>query len=189
MKLKGLDGMSPPKQEMNDCESLPEVKRQDTSVKIEEVDEGSFLNMLESSTKTPKESFIREQSSTHSYSAPLYISPTIKPSKVVVKKDTQEQLHVYIHIHSKQDKTAFHLDHAMKGLGVGPAQVIVDKENCKPSAAISSVGFEKESTRDEDTIVKQNASGQDQWNNCVCVYAIVDKTIKKRQPTKVNKVV
>ena len=176
--------MSPAEQEMNDYEYLPEVKGQDTCVKVEEVDGGSLLNMQESSTKRPREAFIKEKSSTHSYSAPLYISPTTKASKVVVKKDTPEQNHVYIHIHSQQDKTAFHLDHVMQGLGEGPTQVIVDEENCKPSAAISSGGFEKELTRDEDAIVKQNAPGQDQWNNCV--YAVVDKTMKKRPPTKVN---
>ena len=50
---------------------------------------------------------------------------------------------------------------------------------------ISSAGLEKELTRDEDAIVKQNASGQGQ---CIdYVYAVVDKTKKKRPPTKVNK--
>ena len=50
---------------------------------------------------------------------------------------------VYIHVHSKQDKTAIHLDHVTQDLGDWPPEVIVDKENCKPSAAISSVGLEK----------------------------------------------
>ena len=36
--------MSPAEQEMDDCESLPEVKRQDACVTIEEGDEGSFLS-------------------------------------------------------------------------------------------------------------------------------------------------
>ena len=39
---------------------------------------------------------------------------------------------------------------------------MVDEENRKRSAAISSAGLEKELTRDEDSIVKQNASRQDQ---------------------------
>ena len=55
------------------------------------------------------------------------------------------------------------------------------------SAAISSVELEKELTREEYAIVKQNASGQDQCNDSV--YAVVDKTIKERQPTKVNRAV
>jgi len=172
---------------MNDYESLPEVKRQDTCIKIEEVDGGSVLNMQELSTKRSKEAFIMEQSSTDSYSGSLHISTTTEPSKVVVEKDSLEQHHVCIHIHSKQDKTAFHLDHVMHVPGECPSQVIVDEENCKSSAAISSVELEKELTRKEDAIVKQNASGQDQCNDSV--YAVVDKTRKKRQPTKVNKAV
>ena len=56
-------------------------------------------------------------------------------------------------------QTAFHLDHVMQDLGEWPSQVIVDGENCNLSAAISSVGLEKESvTREQDAIVKQNAS-------------------------------
>ena len=178
--------MSPYEQEMNDCESLPEVKRQETRVKIEGVDGGSVLNMQELLAKRSKEAFIKEQSSTDSYSGPLHISTTTKPSKVVAKKDSQEQHHVCIHINSKPDNTAFHLDHVMHVLGDCPPQVIVDEENCKSSAAISSVELEKELTW-EDAIVKQSASGQDQCSDSV--YAVVDKTRKKRQPTKVNKAV
>ena len=128
--------MSPVEQEMND-ESLPEVKRQSTCVEIEEVDGGLFLNMQESSTKRPNEVFMKEQSRTDRYSAPLCISSTTKPSKVVVKKHTPEH-HGYVHIHSKQDKVAFHLDHVIQDLGDWPSQVIVHEENCMPSAAISS---------------------------------------------------
>ena len=177
--------MSPAEQKMDDCESLPEVKRQDACVTMEEGDGGSFLSIQESSTKRPKEALI-EQSCTNSYSDPLHISATTKPSKVLVKKDTPEQHQVYVHIHSKEDKTAFHLDHVMQDLGEEASHVIVDEENCEPSAALSSAGVEKELTReDEDAIVKQNASGKDQ---CIdCVYAVVDKTKKKRPPTKVNK--
>ena len=170
---------------MDDLESLPKVKRQDTCVKIEEGDEGSFLSMQESSTKRPKEALIEEQSSTDSCSDPLYISATTKPLKVVPKKDTPEQHQVYVHIHPKQYKAAFHLDHVMQDVDEWPSHVTVDEENCKPSGAISSVGLEKELTRNEDAIVKQDASGQlHQCNDCV--YAVVDKTMKKRQLTKVN---
>ena len=130
---------------------------------------------------------MKEQSRTDSYSAPLYISSTTKPSKVVVKKDTPKQHHVYVHIHSKQDKTAFHLDHVMHVPGECQSQVIVDEENCRSSAAISSVELEKELTGEEDAIVKKNESGEDPCNDSM--YAVVDQTIKKRQPTKVNKVV
>ena len=101
--------MSPAEQEMDDCESLPEVKRQDVCATIEEGDRGSFLSKKESSTKRPKESLIEEESSTNSYSDPLHISATIKPSKVVVRKDTPVQHQVYAQIHSKQAKAAFHL--------------------------------------------------------------------------------
>ena len=166
---------------MDDYESLPEVKRQDACVTIEEGDGGSFLSKKESSTKKPKESLIEEESSTNSYSDPLHISATTKTSKVVVKKDTPVQHQVYAQIHSKQAKAAFHLDHVMQDLGEQPSQVMVDEENCKPSAAVSSAGLEK----DEDAMGKQNTSGQDQ---CIdCVYAVVDKTKKKRPPAKVNK--
>ena len=79
--------MSPVEQEMDDCESLREVKRQDAGVTIEEGDGGSFLSKKESSTKRPKQSFIQEESSTNSYSDPLHISATTRPSKVVVKRD------------------------------------------------------------------------------------------------------
>ncbi|XP_015760615.1 PREDICTED: uncharacterized protein LOC107339810 isoform X7 [Acropora digitifera] len=169
-------------QEMDDYESLPEVKRQDACVTIEQGDGGSFLSKKESSTKRPKESLIEEESSTNSYSDPLHISATTKTSKVVVKKDTPVQHQVYAQIHSKQAKAAFHLDHVMQDLGEKPSQVMVDEENCKPSAAISSAGLEKELTRDEDAVVKQNASAQ---NQCIdCVYAIVDKTMKKLPPAK-----
>ena len=68
-QIEGLDSMSPAEQEMNNCESLPEVKRQDTCVIIEG-DGGSFLSMQESSKKIPKESLIEEESSTNSYSDP-----------------------------------------------------------------------------------------------------------------------
>ena len=157
---------------------------QDACVTIEEGD-GAFLSIRESSTKRPEESLIEERSNTNSYSDPLHISATTKPSKVVVTKDTPEQHQGYVHIHSKQDEAAFHLDHVMQDLGEEPSQVIVDEENSKPSAAISSAGLEKELTRDEDVIVKQSASGQDQ---CIdCVYAVVDKTKKKRPPPTVNK--
>ena len=176
--------MSPAEQEIDDCESLSAVKRQDACVTIEEED-GAFLNIQESSTKRPKESLIEEQSNTNSYYDPLHIFATTKPSKVVVTKDTPEQHQVYVRIHSKQDEAACHLDHAIQHLVKEPSQVMVDEENCKPSAAISSAGLGKELTRDEDAMVKQNASGQDQ---CIdCVYAVVDKTKKKRPPTKVNK--
>ena len=176
--------MSPAEQKMDDCESLPEGKQQDACVTIEEGGGGLFLSKKESSTKRPKEALIEEQSGTNSYCGALYISATSKPSKVVVKTDTPEQHQVIVQIHSKQDKTAFHLDHVMQDLGERPAQVIVDEENCKPSAAVSSAGLE-ELNRDEDAMVKQNASEQDQCINCV--YAVVDKTRKKRPPTKVNK--
>ena len=176
--------MSPVEQEIDDYESLPKVKRQDACVTIEEGDGKSFLSMQESSNKRPKEALTsEEQSSTNSYSDPLHISATTKPSKVVVKKDTEPH-QVYVHIHSKKDKAAFHLDHVMRDLGESPSQVIVDEENCKPSAAISSAGLEKALTGDDDAIVRKNASGQDQCDNCL--YAVVDKTMKKRQATKVN---
>ena len=72
--------------------------------------------MQESSRKRPKESLIEEQSSTEIDSDPLHILVTTKHSKVMVKKDTSE-LQVYIHVHSTQDKIAFHLDHVMQDLG------------------------------------------------------------------------
>ena len=131
--------MSPAEQEMDECKSLSEVKRQDTCVTIEEGDGGSFLSKKESSTKRLKQSLIEEESSTNSYSDPLHISATTRPSKVVVKKDTPLQHQVYAQIHSKQTKAAFHLDHVMQDLGEEPSQVMVDKKNCKPSAAVTSV--------------------------------------------------
>ena len=173
--------MSPAEQEMDDYESLPDVKRQDGCVIIEEGDGESFLCIQDSSTERPKEALIEQESSTNSYSDPLHISAT---TKAVVKKDTPGQHRVYAQIHSKQAKATFHLDHVMQDLGEEPSQVIVDEENCMPSAATSSAGLEKEFPR-EDAIVKQNASAQ---NQCVdCMYAIVDKTMKKLPPAKVNK--
>ena len=143
------------------------------------------MSEKEPSTKRLKPSLIEEESSTSSYADPLHISATTRPSKVVVKKDTPRQHQVYAQIHLKQTKAAFHLDHIMHDLGEEPSQVMVDEENCKPSADTSSAGLEKELTRDEDAMVKQNASGQDQ---CIdCVYAVVDKTMKKLPPAKVNK--
>ena len=70
----------------------------------------------------------------------------------------------------------------MQDLGEYASQLTVDEEKSKPSAGISSVGLEN-----EEAIVNQNLSGQDQPSND-WVYAIVDKTKKKRQPPKVNKV-
>ena len=49
------------------------------------------------------EALIEEQSSTVLDSDSLHILVTTKPAKVVVKKDTPEH-HVYIHVHSTQDK-------------------------------------------------------------------------------------
>ena len=184
IKLKDLDSISPAEQEMVDCEYVHEVKRHDACVTIKKGDGGSFFSIQESSARRPKEALIEEQSGKNSYFDPLHISAT-KRSKVVVKKDNPEQHQVYVHIQSKKDKSAFYLDHVMQDLGEEPSQVMGDEENCKPSAARSSVGLEKELTRDEDAMVKENASGQDQ---CIdCVYAVVDKTKKKRPPTKVNK--
>ena len=185
IKLKDLDSMSPGEQEMDAYESVSDVKLQDACVTTKEGDGGLFLSIQESSARRPKEALIEEQSYTNSYSDPLHISATTKPSKVLVKKDTPEQHQVHVHIHSKKDKAAFHLDHVMQDLDEEPSQVRLDEENCKRSAAISSARLEKELTRDQDAIVKQNASGQDQCINCV--YAVVDKTKKKRPPTKVNK--
>ena len=68
--------------------------------------------MQESSKKRPKEALIEEQSSTDIDSDPLHILATTKPSKVVGKKDLPEH-QVYIHVHSTQDKIAFHLDHVI----------------------------------------------------------------------------
>ena len=45
-------------------------------------------------------------------------------------------------------------------------------------------GVKRPDACDEDAIVKQTSSGQDQCNDCV--YSVVDKTMKKRQPAKVN---
>ena len=98
---------------------------------------------IQGSSERPKEALIEEQSSTSSFCDPLHISATTEPSKVVVKKDTPEQHQVNVHIHSKQDKTAFHLDHGMQDLREGPSQVIVDEENCKTSPAISTCDSNK----------------------------------------------
>ena len=178
---------------MDNNESLPEVQRQDTCVDIEEGDRGSFLSMPQSSTKRHEEAFIKEQSSLDDSCASSNISATTKTSKKnntskdLVKKDTSELHHVYamVHIHPKQDKAASHLDPVMQDLGECPSQLTVDdEEECNASVGLSS-GLEKELTRNEEAIVKQNASGQDQCNDCM--YAVVDKTKKKRQPPKVNK--
>ena len=179
---------------MDNNESLPEVQRQDTRVDIEEGDRGSFLSMPQSSTKRHEEAFIKEQSSVDDSCASLNISATTKTSKKnntskdLVKKDTPELHHVcaIVHIHPKQDKAAFHLDPVMQDLGECPSQLGVDGEECKASVGLSSSGLEKELTRNEEAILKQNAPGQHQCNNCV--YAVVDKTKKKRQPPKVSKV-
>ena len=181
---------------MDDLASLPEVQRQDTCADIEEVHRGSFLSMPlpQSSTKRQEEAFIKEQSSIDGSNTPLNISATTKASKknniskAFVRKDTPEKHHVYaiVHIHPKQDKAAFHLDAVMQDLGECPSQLTVDEEKCKASVGLSSSGLERELTRNEEAIVKKNASGQDQCNHSV--YAVVDKTKKKRQPPKVNKV-
>ena len=179
---------------MDDYESLPEVQRQDTCINIEEEDTVSFLSLPQSSTKRREEEFIKEQSSVDDSNAPLNISATTKTSKgnntlkEIAKKDTPEKHHVYaiVHIHPKQDKAAFHLDPVIQNLGECTSQPTVDEERCKASVGLSSPQLEKELTRNKETIVKQNASGQDQCNDCL--YAIVDKTKKKRQPPKVNEV-
>ena len=77
--------MSQAEQKMDDCESLREVKRQDACLTMEEGDGESFLSIQESSKKRPKEALIEELSGTNSYSDPLHISTTTKPSKVDVK--------------------------------------------------------------------------------------------------------
>ena len=176
-------------------ESLPEVQRQDTCIDIEEGDRGSFLSMPRSSTKRQEEAFIQtNQSSVDSSNAPLNISATTKASKknntskAFIKKDTPEQHHVYaiVHINPKQDKAAFHLNPVMQDLSECSLQLTVDEEECttKASVGLSSSGLVKELTRNEEAIVEK--PGQDQGNDCV--YAIVDKTKKKRQPPKASKV-
>ena len=150
--------------------------------------------MPQSSTKRPEEVLIKEQSSVDGSNAPLNISETTKPSKKnntlkdFAKKDTPEKHHVYagVHIHPKEDKAAFHLDPVMQNLDECTSRLTVDEERSKASVGLSSPELETELTRNKETIVKQNASGQDQCNDCV--YAIVDKTKKKRRPPKVNKV-
>ncbi|XP_044176259.1 uncharacterized protein LOC114965011 isoform X2 [Acropora millepora] len=189
-QLRREGDLSPAEEGMDDYESLPEVQKQDTCVDIEEGDRGSFLSMPQSSTKRREEVFIKEQSSVDGSNAPLNISETTKPSKKnntlkdFAKKDTPEKHHVYavVHIHPKEDKAAFHLDPVMQNLDECTSQPTVDEEKCKASVGLSSPELEKELTRNKETIVKQNASGQDQGNDCV--YAIVDKTKKKRQPPK-----
>ena len=168
---------------MDDCESLPGVKREDACVTVKEGDGGSFLSIQESSARRPKEALIEEQSGKNSYSDPLHSFATTEPSKVFVKKDNPEQHQLYVHIHSKKDKAAFNLDRVMQDLGEWPSEGMVDEEDGTASAIIFSTGLEKELTRDEDATVKQILPGQDQCDNCV--YAVVDKTMKKRQATKV----
>ncbi|XP_015763117.1 PREDICTED: uncharacterized protein LOC107342164 isoform X7 [Acropora digitifera] len=182
--------LSPAEEGLGDYESLPEVQRRDTCVDIEEGDRGSFLSMPQSSTKRHEEVFIKEQSSVDGSNVPLNISSTNKTSKKnntlkdFAKNDTPEKHHVHaiVHIHPKQDKAAFHLDPVMQNLSECTLQPTVDEERCKASVGLSSPELETELTRNKETIVKQNASGQDQCNDCV--YAIVDKTKKKRQPPK-----
>jgi len=189
-QLRREGDLSPAEEGMDDYESLPEVQRQDTCINIEEEDTGSFLSLPQSSTKRREEEFIKEQSSVDDSNAPLNISATTKTSKEnntlkeIAKKDTPEKHHVYaiVHIHPKQDKAAFHLDPVMQNLGECTSQPTVDEESCKASVGLSSPELETELTRNKETIVKQNASGQDQYNDCM--YAIVDKTKKKRQPPK-----
>ena len=74
----------------------------------------------------------------------------------------------------------------MQDQGECSSQLTVDEEECttKASVGLSSSGLVGELTRNEEAIVEK--LGQDQCNDCV--YAIVDKTKKKRQPPKVNKV-
>ena len=178
---------------MDDKESLPENQLHDTCVDIEERDRESFLSMPKASIKRHEKAFIKEQSSVAGFCAPFNVSATTKTSKknitpkAFVKKDTPEQHHVYavVHINPKQGKAAFHLDPVMQDLGECPSQLTVDEEKCKASVGLSSSGLEKELTRNE-AIVKQNASAKDQCNDCM--YAVVDKTKKKQQPPKVNKV-
>ena len=184
----------PAEEGMDDYKSLPEVQKQDTCVNIEEEDRGSFLNLPQSSTKRREDVFIKEQSIVDGSNAPLNISATTKTSKEnntlkeIARKNTPEKHHVYaiVHIHPKQDKAAFHLDPVIQNLGECTSQPTVDEERCKASVGLSSPELETELTRNKETIVKENASGQDQCNDCV--YAIVDKTKKKRKPPKVNKV-
>ena len=64
--------MSHAEQEMDDCDSLPGVKRQDACVTIEKGDGESFLSMQESSTRIPNEALtLEEQASTNTYSEPF----------------------------------------------------------------------------------------------------------------------
>ncbi|XP_067040659.1 uncharacterized protein [Acropora muricata] len=189
-QLRRHGSLSPGEEEMGDLESLSEVQRQDTCVDIEEGDRGSFLSMPQSSTKRQEEAFIQKQSSVDSSNAPLNISATTKASKknntskAFIKKDTPEQHHVYaiVHINPNQDKAAFHLNPVMQDLGECSSQLTVDEEECttKASVGLSSSGLVRELTRNEEAIVEK--PGQDQCNDCV--YAIVDKTKKKRQPPK-----
>ena len=182
-QLRHQGSLSPAEEEISDLESLPEVQRQDTCIDIER-----------SSTKRQEEAFIQKQSSVDGSNAPLNISATTKASKknntskAFIKKDTPEQLHVYaiVHINPNQDKAAFHLNPVMQDLGECSSQLTVDEEECttKASVGLSSSGLVKEFTRNEEAIVEK--PGQDQCNDCV--YAIVDKTRKKRQPPKASKV-
>ena len=191
-QLRHHGSLSPAEEEMGDLESLPEVQRQDTCIDIEEGDRGSFLSMPQSSTKSQEEAFIQKQSSVDSSNAPLNISATTKvskknnTSKAFIKKDTPEQHHVYaiVHINHKQDKAAFHLNPVVQDLGECSSQPTVDEEECTTKACVglSSSGLVKELTRNEEAIVEKPV--QDQGNDCV--YAIVDKTKKKRQPPKAS---
>lgn len=180
---------------MNGRESLPEDQLQHTCVDIEEGDRDLFLSMPQSSIKRHEKVFIKERSSEAGSCAPLFISATTNTSqknnssKAFVKKDTPERHHVYaiVHINPKQDKAAFHLDAVMQDLGEScPSQPTVNEEEGKANVGLSSSGLEKELTRNEEVIVKQNSPGRDQCNECL--YAVVDKTKKKQQPPKVSKV-
>ena len=107
-KLRRHVGLSPAEQEMDDYESLPEVKRQDSCVSVEEGHRASFLSMPQSSTTRHEEVLVKEQSSTDGYYDSLNIYAITKTSKAFVKKENPEQHHVYVyaivHINFKQEK-------------------------------------------------------------------------------------
>ena len=172
---------------MDGYESLPEVTQQGARVIVEEGHRGSFLSMPQLSPERHEEVLATDQSSTDRSYDPLNISATTKTSKAFVENPEQHHVYAIVHINPKQDEGSFHLDPVMQDLGECPSQLTVDYEKSKPCAGKSSVGLEKELTRNEEAIVKENAPGQDQPSND-CIYAVVDKTSKKRQPPKVSKV-
>ena len=165
----------PPEEKMDEYEDTDEIKQQNINANIK----------VERKSRCRK-SLVQEQKALiQAQSSDVYLVPfdestpagTSKKGDVLsgYKKIGQERQHVYavVNIDNKQGKVTFHKGPVMQDGDTSPTD---NGGNYNPSVDLSSLGLENDVTESEAA----------KANECKdCLYAVVDKREKKRQPPQV----